>query len=81
MIDRTGVGGSLCNCVNTRAAYGTCGKTSMASSAVFGEAAVEVAAVEEFMDDLRDDGAQGAAARLVVARVTFDESEDKGSGA
>ena len=53
----------------------------MASSAVFGEAAVEVAAVEEFMDDLRDDGAQGAAARLVVARVTFDESEEKGSGA
>ena len=37
-----------------------------------GEAAVEVA-VEEFMDDLRDDRAQGAEAGLVVLRVDFDE--------
>jgi hypothetical protein len=38
-----------------------------------GEATVEVAAVEEFVDDLRNNGAQGAEAGLVVVRVGFDE--------
>ena len=42
-------------------------------SADAGEAAVEVAAVEEFVDDLRDDGAQGTEAGLIVVRVGFDE--------
>ena len=37
------------------------------------EAAIEVAAVQEFVDDLRDDGAQGTEAGLVVVRVGFDE--------
>ena len=37
------------------------------------EAAIEVAAVQEFVDDLRDDGAQGTEAGLVVLRVGFDE--------
>ena len=38
-----------------------------------GEATIEVAAFEEFVDDLRDDGAQGAKAGLVFLRVEFDE--------
>ena len=45
------------------------------------EAAVEVAAVEEFVDDLRDDGAQGAEAGLVVVRVGFDEGGEVAVGA
>ena len=46
-----------------------------------GEAAVEVAAVEEFVDDLRDDRAQGAEARLVVVRVVFNERGEVAVGA
>jgi len=46
-----------------------------------GEAAIKVAAVEEFMDDLRDDGAQVAEAGLVVARVSFDERGEVAVGA
>ena len=46
-----------------------------------GEAAVEVAAVEEFMDDLRDGRAQGAEAGLVVLRVDFDEGGEVAMGA
>ena len=38
-----------------------------------GEAPVEIAAVEEFVDDLGHDGAQGAEAGLVVVRVDLDE--------
>lgn len=37
------------------------------------EAAIEVAAVEEFVDDLGDDRAQGTEAGLVVVRVEFDK--------
>ena len=46
-----------------------------------GEAAVEVAAVEEFADDLGDDGAQGAEAGLVFARVDCDEGGEVTVGA
>lgn len=46
-----------------------------------GEAAVEVAAVEEFVDDLRDDGAQGAEAGLVFARVGCAEVGEVAVGA
>ena len=46
-----------------------------------GEAAVEVAAVEEFVDDLGDDGAQGAEAGLVVVRVALDERGEVAVGA
>ena len=64
--------------MNTRALWDGCGK---ASSAALGEAAVEVAAVEEFVDDLRDDRAQGAAAGLAFARVAFDEGGEVAVGA
>ena len=46
-----------------------------------GEAAVEVAAVEEFADDLRDDRAQGTEAGLVVVRVGYDEGGEVTVGA
>ena len=46
-----------------------------------GETAVEVAAVEEFVDDLRDDGTQGAEAGLVVVAVGFDEGGEVAVGA
>jgi len=46
-----------------------------------GEAAVEVAAVEEFMDDLRDDGAQGAEVGLVVLRIDLGEGGEVAVGA
>ena len=45
------------------------------------EAAIEVAAVQEFVDDLRDDGAQGTEAGLVVVRVGFDELGEVAVGA
>ena len=46
-----------------------------------GEAAVEVAAVEEFADDLRDDRAQGTEAGLVVVWIDFDEGGEVAVGA
>ena len=46
-----------------------------------GEAADEVAAVEEFVHDLRDDRAQGAEAGLVVVRLEFDEGGEVAVGA
>ena len=46
-----------------------------------GEAAVEVAAVEEFVDNLEHDGAQGAEAGLVVVRIGFDELGEVAVGA
>ena len=46
-----------------------------------GEAAVEVAAVEEFVDNLEHDGAQGAEAGLVVVRIGFDELGEVAMGA
>ena len=45
------------------------------------EAAVEVAAVEKFVDDLGHDGAQGAEAGLVVVWVVCDERGEVAVGA
>ena len=45
------------------------------------EAAVEIAAVEEFVDDLGNDGAQRAEAGLVVLRVEFNELGEVAVGA
>jgi hypothetical protein len=45
------------------------------------EAAIEVAAVEEFVDDLGHDGAQGAEAGLVFLWVEFDELGEVAVGA
>ena len=46
-----------------------------------GEASVEIAAVEEFVDDLGHDGAQGAEAGLVVLGVDFDKRGEVAVGA
>jgi hypothetical protein len=45
------------------------------------EAAIEVSAVEEFVDDLGDDGAERAEAGLVLLGVRFDELGEVAVGA